>query len=127
MRWSRAPARCWSSEFLFTFALAWVVLQVATAPGTEGNSFYGLAIGFIVPRGRARGRGISGGAFNTAIGIGAMVTALFEWSNIWIYLIADCLEAAAAAVCVPVRAIPAEKETGSTSRPGEYRVSTEPV
>src|SRR5262249_24953503 len=32
------------AEFLFTFALAWVVLHVATARGTEGNSFYGLAI-----------------------------------------------------------------------------------
>src|SRR5580765_2551444 len=27
-------------EFLFTFALAWVVLNVATARGTQGNSFY---------------------------------------------------------------------------------------
>src|SRR5690606_4994707 len=36
------------AEFLFTFALAYVVLNVATASGTEGNSNYGLAIGFIV-------------------------------------------------------------------------------
>ena len=38
-------------EFLFTFALAYVVLNVATARGTEGNSFYGLAIGFTVGAG----------------------------------------------------------------------------
>ena len=38
-------------EFIFTFALAWVVLHVATARGTEGNSFYGLAIGFTVVAG----------------------------------------------------------------------------
>jgi hypothetical protein len=31
------------AEFLFTFALVYVVLNVATAEGTSGNSFYGLA------------------------------------------------------------------------------------
>ena len=35
-------------EFLFTFALCWVVLNVATSKGTMGNSFYGLAIGATV-------------------------------------------------------------------------------
>ena len=42
------------AEFLFTFALAYVVLNVATAKGTEGNSFYGLAIGFTVASGPMR-------------------------------------------------------------------------
>ena len=55
------------AEFLFTFALAWVVLNVATAKGTEGNSFYGLAIGFTVVTGAFAVGGISGGAFNPAI------------------------------------------------------------
>ena len=50
------------AEFLFTFALAWVVLHVATARGTEGNSFYGLAIGFTVVVGAFAVGGISGGA-----------------------------------------------------------------
>ena len=50
------------AEFLFTFALAWVVLNVATAKGTEGNSFYGLAIGFTVVVGAFAVGGISGGA-----------------------------------------------------------------
>src|SRR2546423_239709 len=36
------------AEFLFTFALVYVVLNAATAEGTSGNSFYGLAIGFTV-------------------------------------------------------------------------------
>ena len=53
-------------EFLFTFALAYVVLNVATARGTEGNSFYGLAIGFTVVAGAFAVGGISGGAFNPA-------------------------------------------------------------
>src|SRR5437762_9945933 len=39
------------AEFLFTFALAYVVLNAATAEGTSGNSFYGLAIGMTVMTG----------------------------------------------------------------------------
>ena len=98
-------------EFLFTFALAWVVLNVATARGTEGNSLYGLAIGFTVVAGALAVGGISGGAFNPAIALGAMVTGLFEWNNIWIYLIADFLGAAAAAWAF-LFVLPAEKATG---------------
>jgi aquaporin Z len=98
-------------EFLFTFALAWVVLNVATARGTDGNSFYGLAIGFTVVAGALAVGGISGGAFNPAIALGAMVTGLFEWSNIWIYFIADFLGAAVAAYLF-LFVLPAEKEIG---------------
>ena len=73
-------------EFLFTFALAYVVLNVATARGTEGNSFYGLAIGFTVAAGAFAVGGISGGAFNPAVAFGASVYGVFDWSNIWVYL-----------------------------------------
>ena len=104
------------AEFLFTFALAWVVLHVATSRGTDGNSFYGLAIGFTVVAGAFAVGGTSGGAFNPAIAVGAMVTGLFEWSNIWIYFIADFLGAAAAA-SVFLHVLPAEKETGDVVEP----------
>ena len=104
------------AEFLFTFALAWVVLHVATARGTDGNSFYGLAIGFTVLTGAFAVGGISGGAFNPAIALGAMVTGLFEWGNIWIYLLADLLGAAAAAYTF-VYVLPAEKPTGDAVEP----------
>ena len=65
-------------EFLFTFALALTVLNVATAQGTKGNSFYGLAIGFTVMCGAFAGGGISGGAFNPAVGIALSVGALLN-------------------------------------------------
>jgi aquaporin Z len=104
------------AEFLFTFALAWVVLHVATSRGTDGNSFYGLAIGFTVVAGAFAVGGTSGGAFNPAIAVGAMVTGLFEWSNIWIYFIADFLGAVAAAA-VFLHVLPAEKETGDVVEP----------
>jgi aquaporin Z len=98
-------------EFLFTFALAYVVLNVATARGTEGNSFYGLAIGFTVMTGAFAVGGVSGGAFNPAVAIGAMVLGLLSWGDIWIYLIAN-LAGGAAAAYVFLFVQEAEKATG---------------
>ena len=99
------------AEFLFTFALGWVVLNVATARGTEGNSFYGLAIGFTVVAGAFAVGGISGGVFNPAIAIGGMVSGVFRWSNLWIYLVAEFLGGAAAALTF-LYVLPAEKPSG---------------
>jgi aquaporin Z len=104
------------AEFLFIFGLVWVVLNTATARGTEGNSFYGLAIGFTVVAGAFAVGGISGGAFNPAIAIGAMVTGLFKWGNIWIYLLADLLGAVAAAHAF-LFVLPAEKPGGDVIEP----------
>ena len=59
-----------TAEFLFTFALCWVVLNAATAKGTNGNSFYGLAIGMTVTTGAIAVGSISGGAFNPAVAVG---------------------------------------------------------
>jgi aquaporin Z len=85
------------AEFLFTFALVYVVLNVATAKGTSGNSFYGLAIGFTVMVGAFSVGNISGGAFNPAVAVGISVMGLSSWSNIWIYLVAEFVGAAVAA------------------------------
>jgi aquaporin Z len=77
------------AEFLFTFALAYVVLNVATAKGTAGNSNYGLAIGFTVLTGAYAVGGISGGAFNPAVAAGITAMGLKRVADIWIYLVAD--------------------------------------
>jgi aquaporin Z len=77
------------AEFIFTFALAYVVLNKATSKDQPMNSFYGLAIGFTVFTGATAVGRISGGAFNPAVALGASVMGLFSWSNIWIYLLAD--------------------------------------
>jgi aquaporin Z len=76
------------AEFLFTFALVYVVLNSATAKGTANNSFYGLAIGFTVLTGAFAVGSISGGAFNPAVAVGISIMGLSAWSNIWIYLVA---------------------------------------
>lgn len=77
------------AEFLFTFALVWVVLNVATAKGTANNSFYGLAIGMTVMTGAFAVGGVSGGAFNPAVAVGITLMGLQTWGNIWIFLLGN--------------------------------------
>jgi aquaporin Z len=83
-------------EFLFTFALALVILNVATAKGTSGNSFYGLAIGITIVGAAVAGGPISKGAFNPAVGI-ALITMGVPVQDIWIYLVGPIAGGAAAA------------------------------
>lgn len=84
------------AEFLYTFALVYVVLNVATAKGTSGNSFYGLAIGGTVMAGAFSVGSISGGAFNPAVAVGAAVMGLANWSSLWVYLVANLAAGVAA-------------------------------
>lgn len=99
------------AELLFTFALALVVLNVAASAGTKGNSFYGLAIGFTVMVGAFSVGGISGGAFNPAVGIGPalMQTMLGRGSlaPVWIYLVGPLAGAALAVGMFKVQEPPA--------------------
>jgi aquaporin Z len=85
------------AEFLFTFALCYVVLNVATADATADNSFYGLAIGFTVLTGAIAVGDISGGVFNPAVAVGISVLKMSSWPNIWVYLVANFAAAAVAA------------------------------
>lgn len=78
-------------EALFTCLLCLTVLNTATAKPTQGNSFYGLAIGFSIVIAAFAGGPVSGGAFNPAIGTGpTIVNALVgggSWSHLWLYLV----------------------------------------
>lgn len=91
-----APA--FAAEFLFTFALVYVVLNVATAKANTGNSFFGLAIGFTVLAGAFAVGDVSGGAFNPAVAVGASAMGLLPWANIWLYLVAELAAGAVAAL-----------------------------
>ena len=77
------------AEFLFTFALGYVVLNTATAKGTDGNPFYGLAIGFTVVTGAFAVGGISGGAFNPAVVAGLIVMGKLAAANAWVHVVAN--------------------------------------
>ena len=109
-----------SVEAVFTAALALVVLNVAVTPATQGNSFYGLAIGITIAAAAFVGGPISGGAFNPAVGVGATLgAAVFAgggWSDVWIYLAGPLVGAAvgvgvyAIQMSVPLGAPPPEGE-----------------
>src|SRR5215813_7397868 len=86
------------AEFVFTFALVYVMLNVATSKDQPGNQFFGLAIGFTVTAGAFAVGTISGGAFNPAVAFGAMLMGLINWGNFYIYLIGNVLGGAVAAL-----------------------------
>jgi aquaporin Z len=90
--------RAMLGEFLFTFALCYVVLNVATSKQTSGNSYFGWAIGFTVLVGAYAVGAISGGAFNPAVALGITVMNLSMWSNLWAFLSANLLGAIVAAL-----------------------------
>jgi len=85
------------AEFIGTFALVYVVLNVATAKATAGNSYYGLAIGFTVATMAFALGGVSGGAFNPAVALGITVMHLASVANLWVYWAANFAGGAAAA------------------------------
>ena len=86
------------AEFLGTFALAFVVLNAATAKASSNNSFYGLAIGFTVLACAFSLGGYSGGAFNPAVAVGITAMGLNAVGNILIHLIGELAGGAVAAV-----------------------------
>ena len=79
------------SEALVTFVLVLVILNVAPSPATQGNSYYGVAIGFTVLAGMYAVGPISGGAFNPAVGFGPIVVDTFagrgSFENLWYYIL----------------------------------------
>src|ERR1700737_1916560 len=85
-------------ELLFTFALCYVVLNVATSKHHPDNSFYGLAIGFTVVAGAFAVGAISRGAFNPAVTLGAAVMGMFAWPTLWVYLVAQVIAGITAGV-----------------------------
>lgn len=90
--------RVFLAEFVFTFALAYVVLNVATSKATAGNSYYGLAIGATVMSGAFAVGSISGAAFNPAVVLGVVIMGLANPANIWVYLVANFLGSVVAAL-----------------------------
>jgi aquaporin Z len=88
-------------EAIATFALVYVVLHTATGKGTEGNSYFGLAIGSTVAV-MAVGMGPStGGAFNPAVGLGPAIVELVLGQGMaplaWVYAVGPLAGGVAAA------------------------------
>ena len=86
-----------AAEFIGTFALVLVILQVATAKATAGNAYYGAAIALTVVGMAYSLGGISGGAFNPAVVLGLIVMGLKAPADIWIFLAGNLAAAGTAA------------------------------
>ena len=97
VRLDPAVPAAFAAEFLFTFALVYVVLNAATAKSTAGNSYFGLAIGFTVLSGAFAVGDVSGAAFNPAVAVGAMMMGMLPFGSLWLYLTAELVGGAAAA------------------------------
>jgi aquaporin Z len=85
-------------EGLFTFALAWVVLQVAVSRASAGNSHFGFSIGFTVLAGAVAVGDLTGGAFNPGVTLALAFCGILEWRAVPLYLGVQLLAAAAAAL-----------------------------
>lgn len=84
------------AEFAFTFALMWIILNVAIAKGTADNQFHGLAIGFIVAAGAYAVGPISFAAFNPAVTLALCINGFIPWSALNIYILTQIAAAVAA-------------------------------
>ncbi|MBO0682726.1 MAG: aquaporin [Candidatus Dormibacteraeota bacterium] len=107
-------------EIAFTAALVLVVLNVAATRQTQGNSFYGLAIGFTIVVAAFAGGPLSGGAYNPAVGFGATFgSALFDagsWSDLWLYIVGPLAGAAVGAGIHYVQVLGLELATAPPER-----------
>ena len=87
------------AELLFTFALAYVILNVATSETTEGNGFYGAAIALVVLAGALSVGSISGASFNPAVTVAMVASDALSVGDSWIHfipqLVGGCLAALA--------------------------------
>ncbi len=87
------------AEILGTFALAWVVLNVATTKANANNSFYGAAIGVTVTAGACAVGSLSGAAFNPAVATAAVAMNMIKGSQLWAYWV-FCIAGGGAAAFV---------------------------
>jgi len=86
------------SELLFTFALVFVILNVATTESNEGNGFYGAAIALVVLAGALTVGGISLASFNPAVSISLVAVGKMAAADLWLHLAPQLFGASAASL-----------------------------
>ena len=75
------------AELLFTFALAYVILNVATTESTSDNSYYGAAIAFVVLAGAITVGSISLASFNPAVTSALIVSGKVSLADSWMHFV----------------------------------------
>ena len=73
------------AELLFTFALAYVILNVATTESTSGNGYYGAAIALVVFAGAITVGSISLASFNPAVTSALIVSGKLGLADSWMH------------------------------------------
>ena len=86
------------SELLFTFALVFVILLVATLESNEGNGYYGAAIALVVLAGALTVGSISLASFNPAVSLSLVVVGKMAASDLWLHLVPQLFGAGAASL-----------------------------
>jgi aquaporin Z len=89
-------------EFLGTFVVTWVALQVVSPRNTIGSSHSGLAIGLTVMAAGYTLGNLSGGAFNPAVAFAYCMSGMVAFGDLWFYWVGSILGAAAAATIFQV-------------------------
>ena len=74
------------SEMLFTFALVFVILNVATSERNQGNGYFGVAISFVVLAGALTVGSISLASFNPAVTTSLIILGKMSLGDIWLHL-----------------------------------------
>jgi aquaporin Z len=75
------------AELLFTFALAYVILNVATTESTSGNGYYGAAIALVVLAGAITVGSISLASFNPAVTSALIVSGKLTLADSWMHFV----------------------------------------
>ena len=86
------------AELMFTFALAYVILNVATSESTDGNGYYGAAIAFVVLAGALTVGPISGASFNPAVTASLISAGVMEVADSWVHIVPQLVGGALAAL-----------------------------
>lgn len=87
------PHRVILAEFIFTFFLMWVILNVAIAQGTAKNQFYGIAIGAVVTSGAYAVGPISFAVFNPAVTLALCINGFLPWDALPLYVLTQAFAA----------------------------------
>ena len=86
------------AELMFTFALAYVILNVATSESTDGNGYYGAAIAFVVLAGALTVGPISGASFNPAVTASLVSAGVLGVADSWVHLVPQLIGGVLAAL-----------------------------
>jgi aquaporin Z len=75
------------AEFLFTFLLAYVILNVATTESKSGNGYYGASIALVVLAGAITVGSISLASFNPAVTSALIISGKISFSASWMHFL----------------------------------------